>query len=64
LGLSRKVVRKVIRSSKTEFHYERERQPLPKIAHGESGAVAVQKFQFLQASPKHTFNSFDHGLVR
>jgi transposase len=31
LGLSRKVVRKVIRSGKTEFHYEREHQPLPKI---------------------------------
>jgi transposase len=31
LGLSRKVVRKVIRSGATEFHYERERQPLPKI---------------------------------
>jgi hypothetical protein len=31
LGLSRKVVRKVIRSGKTEFHYERETQPLPKI---------------------------------
>ena len=31
LGLSRKVVRKVIRSGKTEFHYEREKQPLPKI---------------------------------
>ena len=31
LGLSRKVVRKVIRSKATEFHYEREAQPLPKI---------------------------------
>jgi transposase len=31
LGLSRKVVRKVIRSGASEFHYERERQPLPKI---------------------------------
>jgi transposase len=31
LGLSRKVVRKVIRSGATEFHYEREHQPLPKI---------------------------------
>jgi transposase len=31
LGLSRKVVRKVIRSGKTEFRYEREHQPLPKI---------------------------------
>jgi transposase len=31
LGLSRKVVRKVIRSGKTEFRYEREKQPLPKI---------------------------------
>ncbi len=31
LGLSRKVVRKVIRSGATEFHYERGHQPLPKI---------------------------------
>src|SRR3989475_10779578 len=31
LGLSRKVVRKVIRSEATEFRYEREAQPLPKI---------------------------------
>jgi len=29
--LSRKVVRKVIRSEATEFHYERCRQPLPRI---------------------------------
>ena len=29
--LSRKVVRKVIRSELTEFHYERGRQPLPRI---------------------------------
>jgi hypothetical protein len=31
LGVSRKVVRKVIRSQATEFWYERETQPLPKI---------------------------------
>src|ERR1700761_8731929 len=31
LCLSRKVVRKVIRSEATEFHYERGRQPLPRI---------------------------------
>ena len=31
LGVSRKVVRKVIRSEATEFRYEREEQPLPKI---------------------------------
>jgi transposase len=31
LHVSRKVVRKVIRSEATEFHYERERQPFPKI---------------------------------
>ena len=31
LRLSRKVVRKVLRSKATEFHYEREAQPLPKI---------------------------------
>jgi hypothetical protein len=29
--LSRKVVRKVLRSKATEFHYERGTQPLPKI---------------------------------
>jgi transposase len=31
LGVSRKVVRKVLRSEATEFHYEREEQPLPRI---------------------------------
>ena len=31
LRVSRKVVRKVVRSQATEFHYEREAQPLPKI---------------------------------
>jgi transposase len=31
LGLSRKVVRKVLRSGETEFRYRRTRQPLPKL---------------------------------
>jgi transposase len=31
LGVSRKVVRKVLRSAATEFRYEREEQPLPRI---------------------------------
>ena len=31
LRVSRKVVRKVIRSNATEFHYERSKQPLPRI---------------------------------
>lgn len=31
LGVSRKVVRKVIRSEATDFRYEREAQPFPKI---------------------------------
>ena len=31
LGLSRKAVRKVLRSEETEFHYARAAQPLPKI---------------------------------
>ena len=31
LRVSRKVVRKVIRSNATEFHYERSQQPLPRI---------------------------------
>lgn len=34
LGVSRKVVRKVIRSEATEFRYERETQPLPRMARG------------------------------
>jgi hypothetical protein len=32
LGVSRKVVRKVIRSGSTEFRYHREDQPLPRIS--------------------------------
>ena len=31
LRVSRKVVRKVLRSDATEFHYEREEQPFPRI---------------------------------
>ena len=31
LGVSRKVVRKIIRSQATEFRYEREMQPQPKM---------------------------------
>src|SRR5271163_2312511 len=31
LRVSRKVVRKVLRSNATEFHYEREEQPLPRL---------------------------------
>ena len=31
LHIARNTVRKVLRSGATEFHYERERQPLPRI---------------------------------
>ena len=31
LKVSRKVVRKVLRSGETEFHYERKHQPLPRM---------------------------------
>ena len=31
LGISRKVVRKVLRSDEAEFKYERNRQPQPKL---------------------------------
>ena len=31
LRISRKVVRKVIRSGATEFHYERSQQPMPRL---------------------------------
>ncbi|SPZ47410.1 IstA-like integrase of IS21 family [Agrobacterium tumefaciens] len=34
LGISRKVVRKVLRSDETEFKYERTRQPQPKLGPG------------------------------
>ena len=31
LRVSRKTVRKVIRSEETDFHYEREQQPMPRL---------------------------------
>ena len=34
LRVSRKVVRKVLRSEATEFRYEREEQPLPRLGDG------------------------------
>jgi hypothetical protein len=39
LRVSRKVVRKVIRSNATEFHYERSRQPLPRIGPCGNGLI-------------------------
>jgi hypothetical protein len=39
LGVSRKVVRKVIRSETAEFRYEREAQPLPKIGLGATSLI-------------------------
>ena len=41
LRVSRKVVRKVIRSEATEFRYERGRQPLPKIGPWREGLDAL-----------------------
>ena len=40
-GLSRKVVRKVLRSEATEFRYKRERQPLPKIGPSKIGPSKI-----------------------
>jgi transposase len=48
LGLSRKVVRKVIRSGKTEFHYEREHQPLPKIGPWRERLTLIRIYEDLQ----------------
>ena len=39
LRVSRKVVRKVIRSEATEFRYERESQPLPKVLRGGTSSI-------------------------
>jgi hypothetical protein len=41
LRVSRKVVRKVIRSEATEFRYEREAQPLPKIGPSRARSIAI-----------------------
>ena len=43
LHVSRKVVRKVIRSDATEFHYERSTQPLPQFPYG-LGIKSPRKF--------------------
>jgi len=45
LRVSRKVVRKVLRSEGTEFRYERETQPLPKIGPWRIQEQAVGKLQ-------------------
>src|ERR1700742_4617254 len=34
LNVSRKVIRKVLRSEATEFHYHRDEQPIPRIGPG------------------------------
>jgi hypothetical protein len=39
LRLSRRVVRKVIRSEATEFHYERRQQPLPGLIRGATSST-------------------------
>ena len=41
LNVSRKVVRKVIRTGATEFRYERESQPQPKIGPGATPRTGV-----------------------
>ena len=40
LRVSRKVVRKVLRSEATEFHYEREQQPMPRLGAWAPGAMS------------------------
>ena len=49
LRVSRKVVRKVLRSEATEFHYEREDQPLPRI--GPWRKELDQRLQANEAKP-------------
>src|ERR1700680_3468668 len=50
LRVSRKVVRKVLRSEATEFRYEREAQPLPKIGPWRDKSVVVYKVDRLTRS--------------
>ena len=50
LGLSRKVVRKVLRSGATEFHYARTQQPLPKL--GPWQAELDQLLEANEAKPR------------
>jgi hypothetical protein len=47
--VSRKVVRKVLRSKATEFHYEREAQPLPRIGPWQEAPAGCERDQ---AKPK------------
>ena len=64
LRVSRKVVRKVIRSEATEFRYEREAQPLPKIGLYCSfdlytGSTFVGHFLRSTSSPSRTRKAFE-----
>ena len=43
LGVSRKVVRRVIRSGATEFRYQREDQPLPRLGAGETRLMLAEQ---------------------
>ena len=46
LRISRKVVRKVLRSDATEFRYEREHQPMPKIGPWQDQPDTLGAFTF------------------
>ena len=52
LGVSRKVVRKVMRSGATEFRYRREDQPLPKIGR------ALRRTEIAQARMRFASDAF------
>ena len=52
LGVSRKVVRNVIRSGATEFRYQREDQLLPKIGVGETRLISCWR----RTRPSHHAN--------
>ncbi len=55
LGVSRKVVRKVIRTGATEFRYEREIQPLPRIGPWRERLDEMLATNSSQASSPHDF---------
>jgi hypothetical protein len=59
LRISRKVVRKVIRSDATEFHYERSRPPSPRIGPWRERLEAL-----LEENPTASGEIDDHSDLR
>lgn len=63
LGVSHKVVRKVLRSEETEFKYERSRQPQPKLGPWRHHFDGILLANEAQASRVHFYKSSISSIV-